>query len=333
MSGGSQSVVYNGMVSKTLAIKYGVRQGSLLAPLIFITVTRSLPDALGQLSAMYANDSNAWCHGDQAEAVTSLSSASRELAKKSSELELVLNLTKTQFLVAGPSALPPVSTVIQLGSSRVGAAKSLEMLSLHLDHSFSPAPALARLKGSLAHLTGICIRTGPLLLPNVHLSLMRALINGTVGCHSAALVRVRLTESCPVQGGTASQVQVLMNDAARAMIGIRRTDKMRVVDFLDKAGLVSLNRAAFRSSATLAWSSMSSSDHPLHGAMKSFIPDQHTRAAAAGTLLPVPPRMAAISIIVANMVLVWNHLPELHQAVTCHSAKTVISKAIRAIPI
>ena len=46
LSGGQQTVVWNGSASKRLLLKYGVRQGSILGPLLYIILTGDLPEIM-----------------------------------------------------------------------------------------------------------------------------------------------------------------------------------------------------------------------------------------------------------------------------------------------
>ena len=222
-----------------------------------------------------------------------------------------------------------------MGDVLLRPSRTLEILGLHLDERLSPAPALAHLKGTVARLVGTAIRTRPLLLPCVYLPMMQALINGAVGSYAAATVHIRTDakEACYTTGSLAAQVQVLLNDAARAMIGVRRADRLNVAATLDGAGVTGLNRAAFRSAALLAWSAVNEVQHPLANIVAGLAPDARTRAAAAHSLLPVPPRVSAISVVVANMVKAWNFSVELRQAKTKLQAKNIIKKVMRQIPM
>ena len=67
--------------------------------------------------------------------------------------------------------------------------------------------------------------------------------------------------------------------------------------------------------------------------MCTLIPDSRTRAHAANTLLPVPLRVAEVSVVVANMVKAWNFYSELREAQSKGLAKKVIRKTMQKIPI
>ena len=164
---------------------------------------------------------------------------------------------------------------------------------------------------------------------------MQALVNGTIGSYSAALVHVRTQETDRGQASNClpAKVQILINDVARAMIGVRRADRMNVAAVLDKAKVVSLNRSAFRSAALLAWEAMNSTKHPLAKMMQSLTPDSRTRAGTTNALLPVPPRVAAVSLVITNMVKAWNFSLELRSSQSKSTAKRVIRQTLRQIPI
>ena len=67
----SQYTTINGSSSSTKPINYGVPQGSLLGPRLFSIYVNDLPDAVteGEVE-MYADDTTAYCIGDNFDTVT-----------------------------------------------------------------------------------------------------------------------------------------------------------------------------------------------------------------------------------------------------------------------
>ena len=129
------------------------------------------------------------------------------------------------------------------------------------------------------------------------------------------------------------QVQVALNNVARATLGVHRSDRIPVRKLLDKVGLRSLNESVFVSSAGLAWSAVNSAAHPLHADITKRMVSSSTRAATAGKLTPLPPCEAAVAVAVANAIKVWNTYPELREASTMATAKSRAKKLSRGLPI
>jgi hypothetical protein len=72
MTGGRQSVVWDGTVSSLINVLYGVRQGSILGPLLFIILISVMAKFLGieeGENVVYADDSNVWQTGNNVEEV------------------------------------------------------------------------------------------------------------------------------------------------------------------------------------------------------------------------------------------------------------------------
>jgi hypothetical protein len=59
MTGGRQRVVWDGTVGGLFNVLYGVRQGSILGPILFIILTRGMAEFLGvreDENVVYADD-------------------------------------------------------------------------------------------------------------------------------------------------------------------------------------------------------------------------------------------------------------------------------------
>jgi hypothetical protein len=66
MTGGRQSVVWDGTVGGLVNVIYGDRQGSILGPILFIILTSGMAEFLAvreDKNVVYADDSNIWQMG------------------------------------------------------------------------------------------------------------------------------------------------------------------------------------------------------------------------------------------------------------------------------
>ncbi|QQP41899.1 Putative RNA-directed DNA polymerase from transposon BS, partial [Caligus rogercresseyi] len=124
LTGGRQQVNWNGQRSNFLNIKYGVRQGSVLGPLLFILLTADLPDYLrvavnpeAQLEVLlYADDTSIVISAPSWEQVDfAMGSASKALEAYSNINGLHLNVVKTQTLRLGAPDTPSTATLDLLG--------------------------------------------------------------------------------------------------------------------------------------------------------------------------------------------------------------------------
>jgi hypothetical protein len=99
MSGGKQCLVWDGTVSGLINVLYGVCQGSILRPILFIILTSGMAEFLGVMedeNIVYAHDSNVWQTGSTKEEVA------RKLAEKAAlfveytrRMGLSMNAAKT----------------------------------------------------------------------------------------------------------------------------------------------------------------------------------------------------------------------------------------------
>ena len=115
IQGRQQSVTFNGHQSARIQLKYGVPQGSVLGPLLFILYTSdviSIAASLGVGAHSYADDSQLYLHYlavDQSTAVLRLAECIERVEGWMKSNRLKLNSDKTQFLWLGPR--PQLATI------------------------------------------------------------------------------------------------------------------------------------------------------------------------------------------------------------------------------
>jgi hypothetical protein len=99
MTSGFQKVCWNGSYSVWKEVCFGVRQGLILGPLLFLIVVRDSAVALSELMEAYADDSLAWASAETEEEVAEiLTLRAADFVKYTQERGLTLNASKTQLL-------------------------------------------------------------------------------------------------------------------------------------------------------------------------------------------------------------------------------------------
>jgi hypothetical protein len=102
LSGGEQCVEWNGVRSAFIKVRYGVRQGSILGPMLYLLHVADMPDVVGVKdgdNSGYADDTAIWPTGRTvAEVVQKLNALAQRFASYAKGNGLVLNAAKTQLL-------------------------------------------------------------------------------------------------------------------------------------------------------------------------------------------------------------------------------------------
>ena len=312
-----QAVQWGEDLSSFLPIKFGVRQGSILGPLLFIVLSTPVSTALGDPSWFYADDSTTSRHD-----VIPLQNAASNLIQTSAQLGLVINTSKTQILHMGTNDGP-----VQIGSSAVQPSNTMTLLGLEFDRRLSTTPYLESLYSSLAQRLGMVRRLRSALPCNVLRMVGLGLFFGKLQTYAHICIKVRLTATSS-PSVRAKALQTLINDLARAVTGLNRKDKVPIETLLKKARIPALNHLVARASGMLAWN-MSRPDHPLHHIFLEANLSSSTRASTAKKLCI--PDSQAWGIV--NGFRVWNQCSELRSATTRNQAKNILLKFSQSLPV
>ena len=315
LSDGQQTVVWNGSTSKRNLIKYGVRQGSILGPLLYIILTSDLPktmtsnvDKEAQAAAScYADDSTgiamsrSWDCTDKA-----MSKIAANLAEYSVCNGLYLNQAKTQTM--------------RLNHKDTLSTSTLDILGVHVTKSggFSHAAMLADLRGRLGAVRRLAtvMGRGKLLT-----EIAQSLVLGKVQCNAFITREARLDPKTP--HGDDIATQRVLNDMYRTLIGAKRSDHIRVSDLADRAGLPTLNQIVVKQSAISAWRSQNGG--PLDDILELY--DDRTRGAANNWRRPASTRCVSS----CNMASSWNASQDLREAKTLAEAKRAAKKLAQSV--
>ncbi len=333
LSDRQQQVQYNGGRSTFKPVKYGVPQGSILGPLLFLVLVADLPSRISSAQdgsntlelgfSAYADDALCWVAGKVPEEVgRKLENLSDIVVSYASENFLALNEAKTQVLWCGTKGGAP----IKVGTSVVAPADRLEVLGVSFDRSLSPIPYVNSLISSTRAMTAIARRLSLQLPLGLLKTVMGSLYRGKIG-YASIVLKPRLKDSDPTPT-IMSQLQVTVNNLARATIGARKSDRQKVEDLLKEAGFESLNRMIIYSIAMECWRALNLRDVPdgplnplgrILSLSSSSNSSARTRAAANG-FLPPPTKLQTDTFIWWAHTC-WNASPLLRSAATLPAAK------------
>ena len=138
MAGGRQQVNWAGAMSEFVSVRYGVRQGSILGPILFLILMADLPEALTLLEDWlvgYADDVALWAsHKDPNVVRERLTRLAADFAEFAAARGLVLNAAKTQLMWAGTGS---GAESVNVDGVDVAPANSIELLGITIDSKLS----------------------------------------------------------------------------------------------------------------------------------------------------------------------------------------------------
>ncbi|QQP41982.1 Uncharacterized protein FKW44_016510 [Caligus rogercresseyi] len=323
LTGGYQRVVWNGTESVFLPVEYGVRQGSILGPILYLVLVADVTSCVGvgnEDNSGYADDFFLWAVGDSLEEVGSLlESRADAFSRFAGGNGLVLNATKTQLMIGG----------------NVHPSDEIEFLGVKFDTGFTTAPHNINVAKAAAKRAALISRLAVHLPRGKYLrQLAKGLMIGKISYAAAAVAIPRFDNECKGPNAAHRAVQVAINDAARSIVGCKRRDHIHIGDLLERAGLPSLNEVAAKAVAMETWKCFYSSDggggarNPI-GDFVFPIPRRPMRSTTS-VAYPLGRETATFA---CHAISVWNLSKALRSATTLHTARTAARAIGRSVPI
>lgn len=185
LTGRKQFVCVNGINSELRDIEYGVPQGSVLGPVLFLLFINDLARATNFLTFLFANDTTFQLSSHNVSQLTTV--ANRELEKASVWFQcnkLTLNVSKTKYIIFRNKnmKLPDENIFLKIGSEfleRVGfdmPLKNFKFLGHIIDEHLSWADHISCVRGKISNGNYALARKKHLLPPNIRLTLYNGLI-------------------------------------------------------------------------------------------------------------------------------------------------------------
>ena len=140
LDGGRQQVNWEGTKSDFIDVCYGVRQGSILGPILFLILMANLPEVLRITELFlvgYADDVALWASAkDSREVLALLTKHAADFTRFASDRGLVLNASKTPWV--GDKTCQ--NTSVQVNGVHVAPGRTIELLGVTVDNKLSFSP-------------------------------------------------------------------------------------------------------------------------------------------------------------------------------------------------
>jgi hypothetical protein len=220
-----QRMVWDGQVSDIIVVEYGVRQGSLLGPVLYLLHVSDLPLALEiretDGDSGYADDTAVWVMAEDLEEVQrELQRLVNAMVKYTKDNGLAFNGAKMQVMVGGKAkARDATNITINVDSAEVKTSNSFELLGITFDRQFTVRPYLHTLAREARFRAGRVARLAQ-HLPRGQLlrQLGSGLLMGKLAHCLPVVAQPRLPGSTGAIPEALAPVQVAMNDLAALLL-------------------------------------------------------------------------------------------------------------------
>lgn len=176
-----QLVSCNGTKSPLKLIKYGVPQGSILGPLLFILYINDLPNVSPDLFfILFADDTNIFNSHSSIE--TLINHTNSELSKVADWFQLnklTLNLDKTNFIIfrSYKKSLPNSYTNLCIMGTHITQVQSSKFLGVYVDQHLSWKDPIFNISIKISKNLGILTRISRILPSQTRITLYYTLIH------------------------------------------------------------------------------------------------------------------------------------------------------------
>jgi hypothetical protein len=161
MWGGRMFVVWDGTVSSLSDVLYGVRQGSILGPILFIILVSGMAEYLGVgdgENVVYAGNTNVWQLGSNVkEVVRKLTEKASKFVDYTGSMGLSMNASKTQLLFLSYAGTV-VDVTVEVDGNTIKPSNNIELLGVGYDRKLLTTPHVWSLLAAVRQRASIVAR-------------------------------------------------------------------------------------------------------------------------------------------------------------------------------
>ena len=152
-----QYTVVNGVSSPLKSLSYGVPQGSVLGPILFLLYINDIVRSSSLLNfILFADDTSIFLQGDNLKNLEDI--VNKELEHVGNWLKsnkLTLNVNKTQFMVSHSLMTQPVSIVVKIDNTEILQVTEIKFLGVTIDNKLLWKQHIFDVKNKISKLTGV----------------------------------------------------------------------------------------------------------------------------------------------------------------------------------
>ena len=177
-----QFVSIDGTDSKTRHMKYGVPQGSILGPLLFIIYINDIPN-VSQIAnfIMYADDANIIITGDDiAEVDVLLRELCKILLKWVDSNGLCLNLKKTKYMIFTRSRNIELPNILKIADSNIERITEGKFLGIIVDENLTWSRHIKTIKTKMARYIGLMYKLKKQLPEKVRIQIYHSFVQSHI---------------------------------------------------------------------------------------------------------------------------------------------------------
>ena len=176
-----QQVLCNGSLSKMKLIKFGVPQGSILGPFLFLLFINDLPNASPILRfVLFADDTNIFAsHKSYDILFQTMNQELKHVVDWFRVNKLSLNLNKTNYVLfcSHRKPIPEVKGTVFMDNKPLPQVTSVKFLGVYVDQFLTWKVHIENISKKVAKSVGILARTAHLLPTRIRLSLYYSLVH------------------------------------------------------------------------------------------------------------------------------------------------------------